>query len=1079
MKLAFWKRNKNKQTPISETVVNSVEPAPLQYDDIGLKHNYKSVAKTDADFYWESLADEELAYQSDDGYVLPWEALFEIQQDPEHTIDSNAIEWLNLPPSSELYPVIRSEKGLSDKDFQIILDGWCDKNKIKFKGSVKREGAIVSIAGKEYLLNESAWKLVEKIKAFSRITDKNKALNQKYWAQIRSLANKSEANLDEFLRKTIVLAPEELQLNLRKNLVSTESIVEVQPDFKDAPANWLQTFDSYNDVQSEYTISLPEGGLAHVIIEPQVKSVLSEIKKMPNRRIAGERAQTFLHNPFSQLGDDAVEVISSESFEQSKEDAEIYSYRMSIDKAYDESSYFISAQLTLHENSDREADPILLALSNVVQAKHFIAAYEKKSPIFLWAGYNIDRTSYLDDQVAALKNDLENIQQYEDDLQAKNVLDLNNYSDRVIGIGEAEKLSSEAIQKDSGESKWLPQNLIEESATLSQLTADNDIETTTERLKQHIKQAELEGSGFVQHPESNISISLDEAKRLLNELYDSKNENAAKSNTEQEKPEESEKKKKSTLLIANNIDEADFTKQRAEVLSLNEKNFPAARLPSSFRDQEFSLKKHQEYGVAWLQNLYQYAPMQVSGCLLADDMGLGKTLQLLCFIGEILETAEDKKPALVVAPVSLLENWESEINRFFSAKFGKVLSLYGDNLKQRKIPKHLISSQLRDDYGITKLLEDNWLGGADIVLTTYETMRDLEFSLGRVDWSVMVCDEAQKIKVPTAMVTKAAKAQKADFKIACTGTPVENSLVDLWCLFDFIQENLLGSLTEFNKEYRRPIERKEDENGAIINHLRQLIEPQVLRRMKHDVAELPAKHEVDDCKDITISQLQRTLYKQVSNDTQSLSEQGNKGVMLKALHDMRMVCAHPLKLHQQATINDSPKAIWLIETLELIKQKNEKVIIFTEFRDIQVFIKRLLLERYGLNVTTVNGDTNTDSKKGLTRQATIDKFQEIEGFNAIILSTVAVGFGVNIQKANHVIHYTRSWNPAKEDQATDRAYRIGQDKEVYVYYPSIAAQDFETFEIKLDKLLSSKRRLADDMLEPNTEITQELIQSVY
>ena len=193
--------------------------------------------------------------------------------------------------------------------------------------------------------------------------------------------------------------------------------------------------------------------------------------------------------------------------------------------------------------------------------------------------------------------------------------------------------------------------------------------------------------------------------------------------------------------------------------------------------------------------------MQVSGCLLADDMGLGKTRSYFN-IGEILETAEDKKPALVVAPVSLLENWESEINRFFSAKFGKVLSLYGDNLKQRKIPKHLISSQLRMIMALQSYLKI--IGcGADIVLTTYETMRDLEFSLGRVDWSVMVCDEAQKIKVPTAMVTKAAKAQKADFKIACTGTPVENSLVDLWCLFDFIQENLLGSLTEFNKEYRR------------------------------------------------------------------------------------------------------------------------------------------------------------------------------------------------------------------------------------------------------------------------------------
>ena len=408
-----------------------------------------------------------------------------------------------------------------------------------------------------------------------------------------------------------------------------------------------------------------------------------------------------------------------------------------------------------------------------------------------------------------------------------------------------------------------------------------------------------------------------------------------------------------------------------------------------------------------------------------------------------------------------------------------MLSLYGDNLKQRKIPKHLISPQLRNDYGITNLLEDNWLGGADIVLTTYETMRDLEFSLGRVDWSIMICDEAQKIKVPTAMVTKAAKAQKADFKIACTGTPVENSLVDLWCLFDFIQENLMGSLSEFNKEYRRPIEKKDDEDNAIIDELRQLIEPQVLRRMKHDVAELPAKHEINDCKNIEISTLQRTLYKQVSNDYRSLSEEGHKGVMLKALHDMRMICAHPLNFQEKATIKDSPKAEWLINTLETIKQKNEKVIIFTEFRAIQVFLKRLLLERFGLNVTTVNGDSNTNSRVGLTRQGVIDKFQETNGFNVIILSTVAVGFGVNIQKANHVIHYTRSWNPAKEDQATDRAYRIGQDKEVYVYYPSISADDFETFEIKLDKLLSSKRSLADDMLKPNVELTQELIQSIY
>lgn len=1075
MKLAFWKRKKDVEDTNKEQLVGSIVPLQLQYDDMGLKHSYTAVAKTDADYYWESLADEELAYQSDDNYVLPWEELFQIKQDPDH---SDVISLINLPLSNDLYPIIRSENGISDSDFQIILDGWCDKNKVKLRGSVKRTGAIISITGKEFLLNESNWRLLEKIKEFSRVTDKNKSLNQKYWAQIRGLANKSEANLDEFLRKTIVLAPEELQLNLRKNLVSTESVVEVQPDFKDSPSNWLQTFDKYNEVQDEYTISLPEGGLAHVIIEPQVKSVLNEIKKMPNRRIAGERAQTFLHNPFAQLGEDAVEVISPEGFEQSKEEAEIYSYRLLIDKTYDESSHFSSAQLTLHENSSRAQDPIFLELSNLEQAQHFIATYERSSPVFLWAGYSIDRTNYLDNQVEELKSDLEEIRQHEDDLQAKNVLDLNNYSDRVIGIGEAEKLSSEAIQKDSGESEWLPQNLIDGSADLSQFTSDNT-DATTELLVQRIQHAEAEGESFVLYPDSNVSIPLDDAKKLLNDLRDSKSDDPAENDIEQEQPEADETKKKSTLLIANNIDEADFTKKRAETLTFAESSRPQARLPSSFRSQEFSLKKHQEYGIAWLQNLYQYAPTQVSGCLLADDMGLGKTLQLLCFIGEYLETAEDKKPALVVAPVSLLENWESEINRFFSAKFGKVLSLYGDNLKQRKIPKHLISPQLRNDYGITNLLEDNWLGGADIVLTTYETMRDLEFSLGRVDWSIMICDEAQKIKVPTAMVTKAAKAQKADFKIACTGTPVENSLVDLWCLFDFIQENLMGSLSEFNKEYRRPIEKKDDEDNEIIDELRQLIEPQVLRRMKHDVAELPAKHEINDCKNIEISTLQRTLYKQVSNDYRSLSEQGHKGVMLKALHDMRMICAHPLNFQEKATIKDSPKAEWLINTLETIKQKNEKVIIFTEFRAIQVFLKRLLLERFGLNVTTVNGDSNTNSRVGLTRQGIIDKFQETNGFNVIILSTVAVGFGVNIQKANHVIHYTRSWNPAKEDQATDRAYRIGQDKEVYVYYPSISADDFETFEIKLDKLLSSKRSLADDMLKPNVELTQELIQSIY
>ncbi len=1064
MKLTFWKRKKSTDSVVEDNLVASIKS--LQYDEVGLIHPYQQNAKNDADFYWESLEEEDIAYLLDDHYILPWEEMFQLQQDPEH---SNVLNLLNLPSLTNLHPLIRSEGGLSDPDFKIILDGWCDQNRIKSKGLIKRIGAVLNVDGQEYLLNETTWKLVEKVKEFARVSNKDNKLNQKYWAQIRSLANRSQANLDEFLRKTVVLAPEKLQLNLRKNLISQESVVEVQPDFDEAPSNWLQTFDHYNQVQDQYSISLPDGGIVHVVVDPQVKNVLNEIKKMPNRRVSGERAQTFLHNPFAQLGDDATQVISPESFEKSKQEAEIYNYSLQIDKFYNELGHYFSAQLTLNENSGREQQPIPLELSNLEQTKYFISAYEKPSPIFMWAGYTIDKTSYLDHQVQEIKSDLAEIQKYEDELQAQQVLDLSNYSDRVIGIGEAVKLNSEFILRDSGESEWLPQHLM----ALEQQFQDRFSAEAIELLEQRIRQAEQEGKDQVLIPNANTEVSLDDAKKLLNSLSDSNRKEPI--GTLEEPRVNLQKKKKDTLLIANNIDKAEFTKQRADQLVFDKKNHPPARLPSSFRSQEFSLKQHQEYGIAWLQNLHQYAPEQVSGCLLADDMGLGKTLQLLCFIGEYLENAKDKKPVLVVAPVSLLENWEAEANRFFSAKFAKILSLYGENLKDRKIPKHLISAQLRDDHGITHLLEEDWRGDADIVLTTYETMRDLEFSLARVDWGIMICDEAQKIKVPTAMVTKAAKAQKADFKIACTGTPVENSLTDLWCLFDFIQENLLGSLNEFGKTYRRPIE---NTDNKVLEQLRQLIAPQVLRRMKHDVADLPEKIEVDHCKNITISSLQRHLYADVINRYRRLSEEGNQGAMLASLHSMRMICAHPFQLQPNASIYESPKVDWLIKTLEVIKTKNEKVIIFTEFRDIQVFLKRILLERFGLNVTTVNGDSNTSSKKGLTRQNLIDKFQATSGFNVIILSTTAVGFGVNIQKANHVIHYTRSWNPAKEDQATDRAYRIGQDKEVFVYYPSIAANDFDTFEIKLDRLLSSKRALADDMLQPSRELSKELIEMI-
>lgn len=1066
MKLAFWKRKKNTDSHVDEAT--PLESNPFIFNELGVLYSSRqNVSTKNADFYWQSLEEEELAYLSDDHYILPWEELFQILQDGEH---HSVIHLLNLPSQINLRPIIRSEGGLSDTEFKIILDGWLNENNTRIKSPYQRLGAILTVDGQQYLLNEQCFKLVELLKEFSHLQPKDKELNQKYWAKIRNVANKANANLDDFLRKTIVLAPEKLQLNLRRNLISHESVVEIQPEFDEMPENWLDAFDQYNQVQDQYSMSLPNGGLAHIVIDPQVKSVLTEIKKMPNRRVSGERAQAFIHNPFAQLGDDAISVISPESFEASKQQAEIYTYNLQIQKQYNELGYYEAAKLVLHENSEREHSTIFLELNNIDQTLFFIQAYEKKSLFFIWAGYEIERSQFLEQEIEDLKKELHEIQKYQDELQAKQVLDLSNYSERVIGIGEAEQLNSEFIKRDSGESEWLPQHLMD----LGQLLQDENLKQNIELLEECIQQAKQNNLDEFTFPNTDKKLSIEQAQNLLNQLRISNNQDQS---VIEEKTAQHQKKK-DTLLIANNIEEAEFTKQRANQLIFDECSPPHARLPSSFRQTEFSLKAHQSYGVAWLQNLHQYAPEHVGGCLLADDMGLGKTLQLLCFIGEYLERAKNKKPVLVVAPVSLLENWEAEANRFFSAKFPEILSLYGEKLKERKIPRHLISSQLRDHHGITNLLEEGWRGEADIVLTTYETMRDLEFSLAREDWGIMICDEAQKIKVPTAMVTKAAKAQKADFKIACTGTPVENSLTDLWCLFDFIQENLLGPLNEFGRNYRKPIENSSGSDATVLAKLREIIAPQVLRRMKHDVADLPPKSEVVHCKDITISPLQRQLYVDVVNRFHKMSAEGNQGAMLTSLHSMRMICAHPLQLQSDITLKDSPKVGWLINTLEMIKQRNEKVIIFTEFRDIQVFLMRILMERFGLNIITINGDSNTSSKKGLTRQNLIDKFQKKAGFNIIILSTTAVGFGVNIQKANHVIHYTRSWNPAKEDQATDRAYRIGQEKEVFVYYPTIKAEDFDTFEVKLDRLLSSKRELADDMLKPSLDIGKELMEAV-
>lgn len=521
----------------------------------------------------------------------------------------------------------------------------------------------------------------------------------------------------------------------------------------------------------------------------------------------------------------------------------------------------------------------------------------------------------------------------------------------------------------------------------------------------------------------------------------------------------------------------------------------------------------------------------VHGAILADDMGLGKTFQLLALMASLVEQDPDVDPMLVVAPVSLLENWAEEAAKFFEPGTLPILMAYGSTLNALKVPREQIDIRLRTEDGLVKFLKPGWVNGYRVVLTTYETLRDLEFSFAAQSWSVMVCDEAQRIKNPAAMVTRAAKKQKAAFRIACTGTPVENTLQDMWCLFDYIQPGLLGTLREFGQRYRKPIEARSAEDRDRVEELRERIRPQILRRMKKDVAtDLRAKVIVEDCRKLPMSAVQRALYVEALGRYQQLREQegsasanapsadtpssrggagsaksGRRGRKVESIVEapegiapdsasgspgssalailsyLRLICTDPrvrgrtpIELEPLAEYRrKAPKMDWLLKQLQAIQDRQEKAIVFCEFREIQRLLQHYIKLVFKYEAVIINGDTSASAKHTDSRQKRIRAFQEAQGFGVLILSPVAVGFGVNIQAANHVIHYTRTWNPAKEDQATDRAYRIGQTKDVYVYYPTVAADDFVTFDVKLDQLLTRKRDLADDMLNGSGTISAE------
>lgn len=487
---------------------------------------------------------------------------------------------------------------------------------------------------------------------------------------------------------------------------------------------------------------------------------------------------------------------------------------------------------------------------------------------------------------------------------------------------------------------------------------------------------------------------------------------------------------------------------------------PPPKVPPTVKT---ALKAHQIEGFQWIVECWRSGR---PGALLADDMGLGKTLQALSFFCWLRQSGARPAPVLIVAPTGLLANWQAEIARHLSIDaLGPVVRAYGDGLKWiRKGSGTDITT------GGPRLNIDDWRE-AGIVLTTYETLRDYHMSIAQVGFAAVAFDEAQRIKNPAAQITRTAKALRARFTIALTGTPVENRLQDLWSIADVVHPGLLGSSKNFEEQY----------GAANLESLRELNTkltasavpwpPFMMRRMKTDHVEGLTKKSIVE-RVVTMPPAQAAAYSAAINRALATKNTERREAIIQTLARLRSVSLAPELPELGANFAmRSARLLATFSILDEIREKNEKTLIFCESLDLQPLLAAELRRRYGLPhaVPCISGEVVGDG-----RQKLVDEFQARgSGFDVMILSPRAGGVGLTITAANHVIHLTRWWNPAVEDQATDRVYRIGQTRDVTVWIPiavhpdpTIAAASFDR---RLADLLRRKRDLAQGLLvEPES-----------
>ena len=456
-----------------------------------------------------------------------------------------------------------------------------------------------------------------------------------------------------------------------------------------------------------------------------------------------------------------------------------------------------------------------------------------------------------------------------------------------------------------------------------------------------------------------------------------------------------------------------------------------------------TLRPYQRAGVRWLHLLTRLG----LGACLADDMGLGKTIQVLALLltERHRSSGGARRPSLLVAPASLLANWAAEIGRF--APDLRFVVAHASALPAAEL----------------RALDESAVAGADLVITSYASLLRLP-ALAAVPWRLAILDEAQAIKNPDAKQTRAVKKLRAEARVALTGTPVENRLTELWSIFDFVNPGLLGSAKAFTAYARR----LQETPGASFAPLRELVRPYILRRLKTDkrvISDLPDKVEMKAfCQ---LSRRQAALYQQAVDELAAQLDGAEgiarRGVVLAALMRFKQICNHPSQWLGDGAWAEEDSGKWarLRELAEVIAAKQEKVLVFTQFREVTSPLAAFLGSLFGRPGLVLHGQTVVARRAEL-----VNRFQEDESVPFFVLSLKAGGAGLNLTAAAHVVHFDRWWNPAVENQATDRAFRIGQKKNVLVH--KLVCRG--TIEEKIDALIESKARLSHELLAGGAEV---------